>query len=152
MKLKKKNNIFGFTLTELLASILVLTIICSITIYTAVNVVKSSKEKSYQVTKNGSTVNNVKSIKIEGTKLQDEIELAEDKDVLFKINKNADTKTYVNDKEVEYASVNDKVKVVVNPKENTYVKNIIVTNKADSKVEVALNENKWKIFESFNTL
>lgn len=52
MKLKKKNNIFGFTLTELLASILVLAIICSITIYTAVNVVKSSKEKSYQVTKN----------------------------------------------------------------------------------------------------
>ena len=52
MKLKKKNNIFGFTLTELLASILVLAIICSITIYTAVNVVKSSKEKSYQVTIN----------------------------------------------------------------------------------------------------
>lgn len=107
---------------------------------------KSEKGRSlytYQVTKNGSTVNNIKSIKIEGTKLQDEIELAEDKDVLFKINKNADTKTYVNDKEVEYASANDKVKVVVNPKENTYVKNIIVTNKADSKVEVALNENTF---------
>ena len=107
---------------------------------------KSEKGRSlytYQVTKNGSTINNVKSIKIEGTKLQGKVELAEDKDVLFKINKNADTKTYVNDKEVEYASANDKVKVVVNPKENTYVKNIIVTNKADSKVEVALNENTF---------
>ena len=52
MKLKKGKNKLGFTLTELLASIIVLAIICSITIYTAVNVIKSSKEKSYEVTKN----------------------------------------------------------------------------------------------------
>ena len=45
----KKNN-KGFTLVELLAVIVILSIILSITIYIAIKAVNAAREKSYQVT------------------------------------------------------------------------------------------------------
>ena len=50
MKRKLNNN--GFTLTELLAVLAILSMITVIGIYTSVNVIDSAKEKSYQVTIN----------------------------------------------------------------------------------------------------
>lgn len=46
-----KNN-KGFTLIELIATILVLALILGITIYVALNVIKKGKEKTYNITKN----------------------------------------------------------------------------------------------------
>ncbi len=49
--LNKKINKQGFTLVELLATILVLAIVVSITMYVAINVINSAKQKTYEVTK-----------------------------------------------------------------------------------------------------
>ena len=52
MKEKKKQlfNRKGFTLVELLATIVVLSIVVSLTIYTALNIIGKAKEKGYKVT------------------------------------------------------------------------------------------------------
>lgn len=50
MKNKNIRNINGFTLVELLATILILAIVASLTIYIAINVINQAKQKSYQVT------------------------------------------------------------------------------------------------------
>ena len=42
----------GFTLTELLATLAVLSLVSTIVIYVAINVVNSAKDKSYLVTRN----------------------------------------------------------------------------------------------------
>ena len=42
----------GFTLTELLATLAVLSLVSTIVIYVAINVVNSAKNKSYLVTRN----------------------------------------------------------------------------------------------------
>ena len=49
--MKKLNN-KGFTLTELLATLAVLSLVSTIVIYVAINVVNSAKDKSYLVTRN----------------------------------------------------------------------------------------------------
>ena len=49
--MKKLNN-KGFTLVELLATIAVLSLVSTIVIYVAINVVNSAKDKSYLVTRN----------------------------------------------------------------------------------------------------
>ncbi len=49
--MKKLNN-KGFTLTELLATLAVLSLVSTIVIYVAINVVNSAKNKSYLVTRN----------------------------------------------------------------------------------------------------
>ena len=53
MKMNKK----GFTLVELLATILVLAIVVSITMYIAINAINSAKRKTYEVTANEIAVN-----------------------------------------------------------------------------------------------
>lgn len=49
---KKKNKKYGYTLVELLGVISVLAIIFTIVIYVALNIISSSKDKSYQITIN----------------------------------------------------------------------------------------------------
>ena len=49
--MKKLNN-KGFTLVELLATLAVLSLVSTIVIYVAINVVNSAKDKSYLVTRN----------------------------------------------------------------------------------------------------
>jgi len=53
-KSKKKKNNKGFTLVELLAVIAILSVVLSLTVYISLDVVKSAREKSYEV-----TINNV---------------------------------------------------------------------------------------------
>ena len=47
----KKNN-RGFTLVELLATIAILGLVISITVFTGIRLIKNGKEKTYQTTKN----------------------------------------------------------------------------------------------------
>ena len=49
-KKKKKINSFGFTLIELLATIAILSVVISIVVYFAMEIVNNAKNKGYQVT------------------------------------------------------------------------------------------------------
>ena len=53
--MKMKINKKGFTLVELLATIVILALVVSMTMYIAINVIGSSKQKTYQVTINNVT-------------------------------------------------------------------------------------------------
>ena len=60
---RKKNKRFyinGFTLVELLATIVVLAIICGIVIYVTINVINDTKDKSYKV-----IINNIENVAME---------------------------------------------------------------------------------------
>lgn len=78
-----KNNNHAFTLVELLATITILGIVLSITVYVSINAVNKDKENSYKTTKS-----NIE--KIASTYLE------ENGDRLFYISKNDDTDININ--------------------------------------------------------
>lgn len=78
---KKKNTNKGFTLIELLATLAILSIVISLTIYVALNVIGKSKNKSYEV-----TISNIESSAVDY--------LLENQDLLFVTLDNDDTLEY----------------------------------------------------------
>ena len=110
-----KNNNKGFTLVELLATIVILSLVLEITVYIALNAINKSKENSYQV-----TINNIEK--------NAENYLLENKDRLFYISQN--------DTDYEYQCI-----TVQNLLDLGYLKNnIIGTSKVSKEKTVSADD------------